>query len=188
MATYFDNFLGILTRGLIVAIKVTTSSQPKKAISSAKSTMKKAASKKASTTKNTTTITKTKKAPAKTAVAPKAKVTAKITKSTETKALTSNVKSAAIVKSVTNLKTATRIIVKCDVGFSNLLYLRGEGASLNWEKGIKMKNINADEWIWETDKKFTTCEFKVLLNDDSYESGENHSISCGSSLEYIPSF
>lgn len=82
----------------------------------------------------------------------------------------------------------TRIIVKYDVGFTNAIYLRGEGANLSWNKGIMLKNIKADEWLWETDTPFTKCEFKVLINDRQYELGENHKLQCGTSFEYTPSF
>ena len=85
-------------------------------------------------------------------------------------------------------KDRTRITVKYDVGFTNTLYLRGMGASLNWEKGIPMKNVKKDEWIWETDSPFTTLEFKVLINDRDYETGENHKLSHGHSIQYTPKF
>lgn len=82
----------------------------------------------------------------------------------------------------------TRIIVKYDVGFNNSIYLRGDGADLSWERGIMLKNVKSDEWIWETNVPFTKCEFKVLINDRQYELGENHRLQCGTSFEYTPSF
>lgn len=82
----------------------------------------------------------------------------------------------------------TKIIVKCDVGFGNALYIRGKGAGLNWEKGKKLTNISADEWVWESDASFETCEFKVLINDERYENGDNHRLYKGASIRYSPSF
>jgi len=82
----------------------------------------------------------------------------------------------------------TRITIKYDVGFSNSLYLRGKGPNLSWDKGIMLKNISADEWVWETNTPFTTCEFKVLLNDRVYEIGDNHLLSCGAAIQYTPKF
>ncbi|CUI17525.1 hypothetical protein PNK_1920 [Candidatus Protochlamydia naegleriophila] len=82
----------------------------------------------------------------------------------------------------------TRIIIKYDVGFNNQLYIRGKGAHLSWEKGQPLKNVKADEWVWETEAQFSQCEFKVLINDADYESGENHLINCGSSVIYTPHF
>lgn len=82
----------------------------------------------------------------------------------------------------------TRIIVKYDSGFDNFISLRGKGADLSWEKGIALKNIKPDEWVWESDLPFSTCEFKVLINDSQYELGDNHPLSCGASIQYTPRF
>lgn len=82
----------------------------------------------------------------------------------------------------------TRITVKFDAGFGNHLYLRGKGANLCWEKGVALKNVKHDEWFWETDLAFTSCEFKVLMNDKHYEIGDNHTLTCGASIQYTPRF
>ncbi|KIC73388.1 MULTISPECIES: CBM20 domain-containing protein [Candidatus Protochlamydia] len=82
----------------------------------------------------------------------------------------------------------TSVLVKYDVGFNNQLYIRGNGANLTWNKGQPLKNIKADEWIWENETPFSSCEFKVLINDNHYEAGENHTITNGCSFIYTPSF
>ena len=82
----------------------------------------------------------------------------------------------------------TRIIIKYDVGFPNSIFIRGKGANLNWDKGLELKNIKTDEWIWESETPFSTCEFKVLINDQFYEQGENHLLDCGASIQYSPKF
>lgn len=82
----------------------------------------------------------------------------------------------------------TRIVVKFDVGFSNTLSIRGHGANLSWERGLPLKNIKSDEWVWETDLPFTAGEFKVLINDRQYEAGENHKLNCGAVIQYTPRF
>lgn len=82
----------------------------------------------------------------------------------------------------------TKITIKYDVGFTNYITIRGKGANLNWDKGQPLKNVKSDEWIWETDAHFNLCEFKVLINDQTYEKGENHLINCGSSVIYTPRF
>lgn len=81
-----------------------------------------------------------------------------------------------------------RVVVKYDVGFNNVLYIRGQGAGLSWDKGVALKNVSADEWVWEPSVAFNDCEFKVLINDSSYEGGENHHLAPGSSFQYTPSF
>lgn len=82
----------------------------------------------------------------------------------------------------------TKVTIKYNVGFPNQLYIRGKGANLNWDKGQPLKNIKADEWVWETDGHFTQCEFKVLINDHIYETGDNHLLHAGATLLYTPQF
>ena len=83
----------------------------------------------------------------------------------------------------------TKITVKCNCGFPNNLFLRGEGVNgLNWNKGVAMKNIKADEWVWETSQQFNKAQFKILLNDKQYEAGENHALECGASVRITPKF
>jgi hypothetical protein len=82
----------------------------------------------------------------------------------------------------------TRLTIKYDAGFPNQIFIRGKGANLSWEKGLLLKNAKPDEWVWETDAHFASCEFKVLINDRIYEIGENHQITAGSSLLYTPHF
>jgi hypothetical protein len=84
--------------------------------------------------------------------------------------------------------TKTRIVIKYDVGFNNSLYLRGNGHSLSWEKGIPLKNSKTDEWVWESDQPFSSLEFKVLINDKQYEAGDNHKVLCGGTIQYTPRF
>lgn len=82
----------------------------------------------------------------------------------------------------------TRVIVHCNTGFGNMLFLRGDGAGLNWEKGVALRNINEDTWVWETERPFTQCSFKVMLNDNRYEQGENHPLVCHEQVECYPTF
>ncbi len=84
--------------------------------------------------------------------------------------------------------TKTRITIKYDAGYPNQLYIRGQGANLSWDKGQPLTNVKADEWIWETDAYFNQCEFKILLNDKMYETGDNHQLNPGASLLYKPHF
>lgn len=82
----------------------------------------------------------------------------------------------------------TRVTIRFDAGFPNQLYIRGKGANLSWDKGHLLKNVNANEWIWETDLNFTNCEFKILINDTIYENGDNHQLHAGTALMYAPHF
>jgi hypothetical protein len=96
--------------------------------------------------------------------------------------------SASKAQPQTSGEKKTRIVVRYDVGFPNTLYIRGKGAELTWNRGIPMRNVKPDEWVWETSASFSGGEFKVLINDRIYESGQNHLLSCGASIQYTPQF
>lgn len=84
---------------------------------------------------------------------------------------------------------ATKIVAHFDCGFPNTLFIRGEGIStLNWDKGSPMKNVGANEWVWESDRPFSTMQFKLLINDSWYEQGNNHSIAYGQTVDFSPKF
>jgi hypothetical protein len=83
----------------------------------------------------------------------------------------------------------TKIVAHIDCGFTNSLFIRGEGiSSLSWDKGSQMKNIGPSEWLWETDRPFSTMQFKVLVNDQWYEQGDNHSVAFGQEIKFTPQF
>lgn len=84
----------------------------------------------------------------------------------------------------------TKIVIKFNCGFSNNLYIRGEGVQgLSWDKGTLMKCTKEDEWVWETNTPFNKkAQIKVLINDSQYELGENHTIDCGKSFTISPKF
>ena len=92
----------------------------------------------------------------------------------------------SLVKTPSLVKT--KIIVKYDVGYANQLTIRGEGANLSWTKGQSLKNIKSDEWVWETTGSFQKCQFKILINDQHYELGDNHLLNAGTTIQYIPRF
>lgn len=88
--------------------------------------------------------------------------------------------------------------MKHDCGFNNFLSIRGFGtkgrgeesslAELNWNKGIALKNTAPGEWIFECDIPDIPCEFKILLNDELYEYGENHILASQDFNQITPHF
>lgn len=84
--------------------------------------------------------------------------------------------------------TKTRIVAKHDIGFGNTLFIRGSRGGLSWDKGVPMKNVKADEWVWESNEVFSNGEFKVLINDRLYEVGPNQQLHYGKNLQYSPKF
>jgi hypothetical protein len=87
------------------------------------------------------------------------------------------------------MRKKTRIVVQTTSDLSTRIFLRGEGvSSLSWEKGVELNHTQPDEWVFETDQPFTQGEFKVLLNDQTYELGDNHPLYPGASIRINPKF
>jgi hypothetical protein len=86
-------------------------------------------------------------------------------------------------------KAKTKIVAHFDCGFPNNLFIRGDGiSSLSWDKGTVMKNVAPNEWVWESDRPFSTAHFKILINDNQYEAGENHTLAFGQEVDFSPLF
>jgi hypothetical protein len=104
-----------------------------------------------------------------------------------------------IHKSVPNLEqrgapsisdaVSIKIVANVDVGFGNYLYIRGDGCGLSWERGIKMKPVDDTHWEWECKCKANKMcfEFKTLINDKIWSTGDNY-IAIGSRSEVFPIF
>lgn len=82
----------------------------------------------------------------------------------------------------------TTIIVRCDAGYGNQLFLRGQGPGLSWDQGVAMRNISADEWVWTAPAANRTIELKVLLNDNHWSAGENITVPAGARQVLFPAF
>jgi hypothetical protein len=80
------------------------------------------------------------------------------------------------------------IIANVDVGFGNSLYVRGDEPFLHWAKGTPLGNVAGNKWeivLTGIDKPF---EFKFLLNDTSWSTGENFTVSPGDTVTLSPAF
>jgi len=88
---------------------------------------------------------------------------------------------------VTAVPPATYISAKIDIGFGNLLYLRGEGPGISWDKGLLMECSNGAIWT-ATIPGATTIVFKVLVNDLSWSIGKDYVVEPGQSVTIIPTF
>lgn len=94
-----------------------------------------------------------------------------------------------VKKKVTSKKMKKAIVrVKYDCGLPNHLAIRGEGAGLSWDKGSVLKNQDRDVWSFEIISKEPEVEFKVLLNDQVFEIGNNHVVKMGEDIEIFPRF
>lgn len=136
-----------------------------------------------------TTKKAAKKAVKKTTVKKVAKKTTAAKKTTVKKAATKKIAQKAPAKKKAAKKLIeTRIVARVDVGFGNSLYLRGEGAGLNWEQGALMENISPYEWAFTTTRASSPIEFKCLVNDQIWADGENQTVAAGGTSISSPVF
>jgi hypothetical protein len=80
------------------------------------------------------------------------------------------------------------IVANVDVGFGNSLYVRGDEPFLHWAKGTLLGNVAGNKWeivLTAVDKPF---EFKFLLNDTGWSTGENYTVSPGDTVTLSPVF
>lgn len=83
----------------------------------------------------------------------------------------------------------TAIFIHYNTGFGNSLYVRGDTLPLNWDYGQRCENIDPNTWQFVMERPISgEIEFKLLLNDIIWESGENHVVKAGDTIEIWPSF
>jgi hypothetical protein len=165
-----------------VAKKTTTKKTTKKAVAAKAPAKKVAAPKKAAPIKKAPAKkAPAKKAPAKKAAAPKKVALAK-------KAPTPKKAATPVKKAPAKQTTAqNRIIARVDVGFGNVLFVRGEGAGLSWEKGTALANVTPYEWALSCSTKGKVI-FKFLINDELWAEGENITLPAGRESISSPTF
>ncbi|HTZ21239.1 MAG TPA: hypothetical protein VMC06_10180 [Opitutaceae bacterium] len=83
---------------------------------------------------------------------------------------------------------ATTIIAQIDIGFGNILYIRGNGAGLSWDQGLVMENATADQWKITLGKTTQPVTFKFLVNDLTWSAGEDYVVEPGSTVTLVPTF
>ncbi len=142
----------------------------------------------ATVTKSAASATKPKAVKAKAAVvvAPKPK-----TKSTPNKVAPEVAKPIASIATpipAAPATVSTTIVAAIDVGFGNFLTLRGEGAGLSWDVGRPLTCVNQDRWCITLPDASGPIVCKFLLNDETWNTGENYTLLPGSSVVLDPVF
>ena len=93
-----------------------------------------------------------------------------------------------VVKPVPTKPVVTTVTAQIDIGFGNALFLRGEGAGLNWDTGLLMTCVNDHQWSVVLGESARPIVFKFLVNDLSWSAGEDYSVAPGSSVTLVPTF
>jgi len=80
------------------------------------------------------------------------------------------------------------IAARIDVGFGNILSIRGDEPFLTWKKGTPLGSCASDKWeivLTGVDRPF---QFKFLVNDMIWSTGDNYTVSPGDTLTLTPVF
>ena len=97
-------------------------------------------------------------------------------------------KTAAKDKLEVSTSLETRISARIDIGFGNILYLRGDGPGLSWEHGVPMECNKDIVWNWTTSETVKAFTYKVLVNDVSWSVGEDYTAHAGQNNKVNPEF
>lgn len=86
--------------------------------------------------------------------------------------------------------TITKIRVHYNVGLGNTMYLRGDTYPLWWDTGRKMRNVAADVWEYEIERipAGATLQFKPLINNTTWSTGSNYTVTGGQTTDIYPGF
>ena len=95
---------------------------------------------------------------------------------------------APAVKPVAAKKVATTISAQIDIGFGNLLHIRGEGPGLSWDKGVQLECVTDNQWQIVLAESARPIVFKFLVNDLSWNTGEDYTVAPGSNVTLVPAF
>lgn len=121
--------------------------------------------------------------------APKAVVAASKPAPKPAKTVKAAVKPAsAPAKKKTGEPPVTFISAHIDIGFGNLLFVRGTGPGLSWDRGIPMECVGTGLWTVGIKNAAEPITFKVLVNDLSWCSGDDFVVAPGQSVTITPSF
>jgi hypothetical protein len=92
------------------------------------------------------------------------------------------------VKTPVSENSPTVVEAQVDVGFGNILFIRGEGGGLSWEQGVALRCIAPAAWAWSTETASGPLVFKLLINDQVWSQGEDWRVRTGQQIEVTPVF
>lgn len=82
---------------------------------------------------------------------------------------------SGIVLKLHFLQLLTKLSVKCQVPPDHTLFIRGSGEGLCWEKGVPLVKDAEDTWVIPLHIR-STISFKILLDDNEWETGDDHTL------------
>jgi len=82
------------------------------------------------------------------------------------------------------------IRVHYNVGLGNRISVRGDTDPFRWDSGIDARNTASDVWEFQLERipSGQTFQFKPLINDTTYSTGDNYVVTGGKTLDIYPAF
>jgi len=82
------------------------------------------------------------------------------------------------------------IRVHYNVGLGNRISVRGDTDPFRWDRGIDARNTASDVWEFQMKRvpAGQTFQFKPLINDTTYSTGDNFVVTGGKTLDIYPAF
>ena len=99
--------------------------------------------------------------------------------------LSTESRACAPISTHTSLGT---VEVQVELGTRHDIYLRGEGAGLNWEHGVRLTRVGNNSWLWLNQQLREPVVFGILLDDQIWAKGEWHVVRPGEHLRIRPDF
>ncbi|MBS0651300.1 MAG: hypothetical protein JSR93_09075 [Verrucomicrobia bacterium] len=81
----------------------------------------------------------------------------------------------------------TPITIQFPARLGEHLYIRGEGSGLTWEQRVPLINIDANTWQLRQPMQ-GEFKFKILLNNEEWETGNDHLAKGGDEISVSPVF
>ncbi|MGB9377230.1 MAG: alpha-amylase family glycosyl hydrolase [Mycobacteriales bacterium] len=87
-------------------------------------------------------------------------------------------------------RNTTRVRVHYNVGLGNSIAIRGDTYPFSWNYGRGARNLAPDLWEFELERipAGQSFQFKPLINDQTYSTGNNYVGTGGSTIDVYPTF
>jgi len=84
----------------------------------------------------------------------------------------------------------TPIRVHYNVGMGNRITVRGDADPFRWDSGVDAQNAGADVWEFQLEHvpAGQTFQFKPLINDTAFSTGDNYVGTGGQAVDVYPAF
>jgi hypothetical protein len=98
--------------------------------------------------------------------------------------------SASLAKPAKRRAGLMSIRVHCNVGMGNRITVRGDTDPFRWDRGVDTQNTAADVWEFQLQRipAGKTFQFKPLINDTTYSTGDNYVGTGRKTLDIYPTF